>query len=60
MWGSDIAYLPLVCGQWVYYCACQNIWTKQVVDWQVRADMPEALITTALQQALLAQRPPQA
>ncbi|RZL14958.1 MAG: hypothetical protein EOO62_04080 [Hymenobacter sp.] len=31
--------------------------TKQVVGWQVRADMPEALVTTALQRALLAQRP---
>jgi transposase InsO family protein len=27
------------------------------VGWQGRADMPEALVTTALQRALLAQRP---
>jgi len=30
---------------------------KQVVGWQVRADMPETLVTTALRRALLAQRP---
>ena len=30
---------------------------KHVVGWQVRADMPEALVTSALQRALLAQRP---
>ena len=27
------------------------------MGWQVRADMPEALVTSALQRALLAQRP---
>jgi putative transposase len=31
--------------------------TKQIVGWQVRADILEALVTTALQRALLAQRP---
>jgi putative transposase len=31
--------------------------TKQVVGWPVRPDIPEGLVTTALQRALLAQRP---
>jgi len=57
VWVSDITYLPLASGQWVYCCAFQDVCTKQVVGWQVRADMPEALVTTALQRALLAQRP---
>ena len=57
VWGSDITYLPLANGNWVYCCAFQDVCTKQVVGWQVRADMPEALVTTALQRALLAQRP---
>ena len=57
VWVSDITYLPLASGNWVYCCAFQDVCTKQVVGWQVRADMPEALITTALQRALLAQRP---
>ena len=57
VWVSDITYLPLACDQWVYCCACQDVCTKQVVGWQGRADMPEALVTTALQRALLAQRP---
>jgi transposase InsO family protein len=57
VWVSDITYLPLANGQWVYCCAFQDVCTKQVVGWQVRADMPEALVTTALQRALLAQRP---
>jgi len=57
VWVSDITYLPLASGQWVYCCTFQDVCTKQVVGWQVRADMPEALVTTALQRALLAQRP---
>ncbi len=57
VWVSDITYLPLASGQWVYCCAFQDACTKQVVGWQVRADMPEALVTSALQRALLAQRP---
>ena len=57
VWVSDITYLPLASGHWVYCCAFQDVCTKQVVGWQVRADMPEALVTTALQRALLAQRP---
>ncbi|MGI4736078.1 MAG: IS3 family transposase [Janthinobacterium lividum] len=57
VWVSNITYLPLANGNWVYCCAFQDVCTKQVVGWQVRADMPEALVTTALQRALLAQRP---
>jgi putative transposase len=57
VWVSDITYLPLANGNWVYCCAFQDVCTKQVVGWQVRADMPEALVTTASQRALLAQRP---
>ena len=37
-------------------CAFQDRCTKHVVGGQVRADMPEALVTSALQRALLAQR----
>lgn len=57
MWISDITYLPLANGNWVYCCAFQDVCTKQVVGWEVRVDMPEALVTTASQRALLAQWP---
>ncbi|RYY21314.1 MAG: hypothetical protein EOO36_01095 [Cytophagaceae bacterium] len=56
-WVSDITYLPLANGDWVYCGAFQAVCTKQVVGWQVRADMPQALVTTTLPRALLAQRP---
>jgi len=56
VWVSDTTYLPLASGAWAYLCAFQGVCTKHVVGWQVRADMPEALVTSALQRALLAQR----
>lgn len=31
VWVSDITYLPLASGQWVYCCAFQDVCTKQVV-----------------------------
>ena len=62
VWGSDITYLPLASGVWVvsdraYLCAFPDVGTTLVVGWQVRAGMPEALVTSALQRTLLAQRP---
>ena len=57
VWVSDSTYLPLANGTWAYICAFQGGCTKHVVGWQVRANMPEALVTSALQRALLAQRP---
>ena len=57
VWVSDITCLPLASGAWAYLCAFQDGCTKHVVGWQVRADMPEGLVISALQRALLAQRP---
>ena len=57
VWVSDLTYLPLANGHWAYLYAFQDVCTKYVMGWQVRADMPEALATSALQRALLAQRP---
>ena len=57
VWVSDITYLPLANGAWAYLCAFQDVGSKHVVGWHVRAAMPEELVTTALQRALLAQRP---
>ena len=57
VWVSDITYLPLASGAWAYLCAFQDMASKQVVGWHVMATMPEELVTTALQRALLAQQP---
>ena len=57
VWVSDITYLPLANGSWAYLCAFQDQCTKHEVGWHVGATMPEELVTTALQRALLAQTP---
>ena len=62
VWVSDITCLPLASGAWVlpsraYLCAFQDLCTKHVVGWQVLGDMSEALVTSALQRVMLAQRP---
>jgi transposase InsO family protein len=57
VWVSDITYLPLANGGWVYLCAYQDMASKHVVGWHVMATMPEELITTALQRAFWAQLP---
>lgn len=57
VWGSDSTYLPLASGNWVYLCAFQDSFTRQVVGWHVMAAMPEELITTALRHALVARQP---
>ena len=49
--------MPLANGAWAYLCAFQDACTKHVVGWHVAATMPEELVTTALQRALLAQPP---
>jgi putative transposase len=56
VWVSDITYLPLASGAWACLCAFQDVASKHVVGWHVMATMPEELITTALQRALLAQQ----
>ena len=56
-WVSDITYLPLANGTWAYLCAFRDVAGQFVVGWRVPGAMPEALAATALQRALLAQRP---
>ena len=56
-WVSDITYLPLANGHWTCLCAFQDGFTKHVVGWQVRTYMLKTLFNSALQRALLAQRP---
>jgi len=40
LWVSDITYLPLANGDWVYLCAYQDMVSKQMVGWHVMAMMP--------------------
>ena len=37
VWISDITCFPLASGAWVYCCAFQDVCTKHMVSWRVRA-----------------------
>ena len=54
---SNITYQQLATGTWAYRCDFQEGCTKHAVGWQVRTNMPETKVTSALQTALLGQRP---
>lgn len=50
---SDITYLPLKNGHWAYLGAWIDLYTRQVVGWQVADNMREELIREPLENALL-------
>ncbi len=49
--------MPPANGAWAYLRAFQDVASTLVVGWHVLDTMPEALVTTALQRAVLAQQP---
>jgi putative transposase len=57
VWVSDITYLPLKNGQWAYLAAYSDVFTRRVVGWHVMETMPEELVRTALQRAILLRKP---
>ena len=57
VWVSDMTHLPLANGAWACLCAFQDVASKLVAGWHVLDTMPEVLVTTALQRAVLAQQP---
>ena len=59
VWVSDITYLPLKNGAWAYLAAYSDAFTRRVVGWHVMETMPEELVRTALQRAILLREPAQ-
>ena len=57
VWVSDITYLPMKNGQWAYLAAYSDVFTRRVVGWHVMETLPEELVRTALQRAILLRKP---
>lgn len=57
VWVSDITYLPMKNGHWAYLAAYSDVFTRRVVGWHVMETMPEELVRTALQRAILLRKP---
>ncbi len=54
---GDITYLPLAGGRWCYLATWRDACSRRVVGWQLDAQMPAELVTTARERALAVRQP---
>lgn len=56
VWVSDITYMPLKGGKWAYLCVWMDLFSRQIVNWQLGENMQESLVREPLERALLKRR----
>lgn len=56
-WVSDITYIPLTNGKWLYLAVWVDLWSRRVVGWCLADHMRDELVITALRRALLGRQP---
>ena len=56
VWVSDITYMPLKGGKWAYLCTWMDLYSRQIVGWQLADNMQESLVRAPLVRALLKRR----
>lgn len=57
VWVSDITYIPLASGKWLYLAVWVDLWSRRVVGWCLAGHMRDELVITALRRALLGRQP---
>jgi putative transposase len=57
VWVGDSTYLPKQGGGWLYLATWLDRYWRKVVGWDVRASMPEDLVSEALRRALAVRQP---
>ncbi len=57
VWVSDITYIPLTNGKWLYLAVWVDLWSRRVVGWCLAEHMRDELVITALRRALLGRQP---
>jgi putative transposase len=57
VWVGDITYLPKQGGGWLYLATWLDRYSRKIVGWDVRASMPEDLVSEALRRALAVRQP---
>lgn len=57
VWVSDITYIPLANGKWLYLAVWVDLWSRRVVGWCLADHMRDELVITALRRALLGRQP---
>lgn len=57
VWVSDITYIPLASGKWLYLAVWVDLWSRRIVGWSLADHMRDELVITALRRALLGRQP---
>ncbi len=57
VWVSDITYIPLASGKWLYLAVWVDLWSRRVVGWSLADHMRDELVITTLRRALLGRQP---
>lgn len=57
VWVSDITYIALANGKWLYLAVWVDLWSRRVVGWCLADHMRDELVITALRRALLGRQP---
>jgi transposase InsO family protein len=56
VWVSDITYMPLKGGKWAYLATWMDLYSRQIVGWELADNMLENLVREPLEKALLKRR----
>jgi putative transposase len=56
IWVSDITYMPLKGGKWAYLATWMDLYSRQIVGWELADNMLENLVREPLEKALLKRR----
>lgn len=56
-WVGDITYIPLVGGDFLYLALLMDLFSRRIVGWELRENMRETLVISALRAAIRARRP---
>jgi putative transposase len=57
IWVSDITYIPLASGRFIYLGTWLDLYSRMIVGWQVDDNMQESLLIKGLYKALKSRRP---
>lgn len=57
VWVCDISYVPIEDGTFCYLAILMDLFSRRIVGWQLRSDMTESLVLSALQQAIRNRQP---
>lgn len=58
VWVSDITYIPLTTGRFVFLAVVLDIYSRRIVGWNVGENLSTELIVLALQMAINERKPP--